>query len=82
MVVVGWGERGRPLCIAEKIEQHYDEGRSKRSEGVGVGGGANGKGGAGVPSDGVVVAMRVGSVGEWVEKWWGGGAWGQPPRTN
>ena len=52
MVVVGWGERGRPLCIAEKIEQHYDEGRRKRSGSVGVGGGACGKGEAGVPSDG------------------------------
>jgi len=38
VVVVGWWERGRPLCIVEKIEQRYDEWRSKRSGGVGVGG--------------------------------------------
>ena len=47
--------------MVEKIDQHYDEGRSKR------------KGGAGAPSDGVVVAMRDG-LGGWVGGelvgWW------------
>ena len=51
--------------MVEKIDQHYDEGRSTRSGSVRVGGCANGKGGAGVPSDGVVVAMR-GGLGGWV----------------
>ena len=51
--------------MVEKFDQHYDEGRSKRSGGVGLGGGASGKGGAGVPSDGVVVAMS-GGLGGWV----------------
>jgi len=59
--------------MVEKIDQHYDEGRSKRSGSARVGGGANGKGGAAAPSDGVVVAMRDG-LGGWVGGelvgWW------------